>query len=174
MRQSDGERGEIDRSLAGDHGRERRPSAVVRHLHQIYLGKRLEVLRGEERAAAGPGRGVIEVAGTGPGEAQQFAHRPYGQGRMDGEHERRLREHRYGREIGDDVVVELAVDRMVDGVVGVGEKNRVAIRGRPCGQLASDIAAGAGAILYDDMLTYALREAVRVVPVVSTGHASGR
>ena len=66
-----------------------------------------------------------------------------------------------GREVGDEVVGQVAVQRRVDRIDRVGHEQRVAIRRRMGGEFGADIVVAAGPVLGNEGLTELIREPLR-------------
>ena len=64
----------------------------------------------------------------------------------------------YGRNVADEIVVELFVKRCVDSIAQRGQQERVAIGRRAYGNFGPDSGAAARSVLDDELLAKPLRE----------------
>jgi len=78
------------------------------------------------------------------------------------------------REVGDEIVIELLIKRIVDGVDGVRHEQRMAVRGRPRRHLGADVVAAAGPVLDHEGLPEPLGQPLRNEARDEVGAAAGR
>ena len=134
-----------------------RPRAAERHVQEVDAGGELEQLHAEMQRAADAAGAILDVAGLGFGERDEFLDRLGRQIRIDRERvrarcEQRDRRKRLQRVVGQ--LVERRIDRMRDG----DDQQRVAVGRRLRHQLGADDAAGAGLVLDDELLAEPLAE----------------
>ena len=77
------------------------------------------------------------------------------------------------RDVPDEVEIEIGVERGIDRMRGHDLQQRVAIRGRLGDRLGSDVAAGAGAVLDDELLAEAIRQPLTHQARLDVGSPAG-
>ncbi|MNC86111.1 hypothetical protein D3C83_17440 [compost metagenome] len=92
---------------------------------------------------------------------------------MDHDHHGRRAKLRYRRKIADQVVPQFLIQGRIDRMRGCHHEKRIAIRRRFCGELRTDVGAGAGPVVDDDLLAQALAQAVSDGAAQRVGAASG-
>ena len=145
--------------FAGDHREHGGAAAFVRHVLNVGARLQLEQFAGQMLEAADAGGGVIELAGLRLGVGEQFLRRMHRQFRIDGEHIGAGGEDRDRHEIlhrVERLLVEPRIDRMRDR----DDEERVAVGRGLGGEIGADHAAGAGAIVDEDLLAEVLAELV--------------
>ena len=105
---------------------------------ELDVGHHLEQLGGHVTGRTDAARGEVELAGVGLGERDQFGGIFCRYRRMHENEQRRAHDVRDRREVGDEIVVELLIKRIVDGVDGVRHEQRIAVRGRTRRHLGAD------------------------------------
>ena len=110
---------------------------------------------------------------TGLGERDQFGGVFCRHRRMHENQQRRAHDIRDWREVGDEVVVELLIKRIVDGIDGVRHEQRIAVCGRTRRHLGTDIVAAAGTVLDEEGLPEPLRQPLRDEARDEVGAAAG-
>ena len=80
-------------------------------------------------------------------------------------------DHRH--DVVHEVEIEIAVERGIDHVRGPNLQQCVAIRGGFGGRLGSDVAAGAGAVLNDELLAEAIRQPLTHQARLDVGSPAG-
>jgi hypothetical protein len=61
------------------------------------------------------------------------------------------------RDVADEIIIEIAIERSVGRIIRTGEKERIAVRGRLHDRLGADIVGGAGPVFDNKRLTKTLR-----------------
>jgi hypothetical protein len=77
------------------------------------------------------------------------------------------------RDVPDEVETEIVVERGIDRIRGHNLQQRVAICGRLRDRLGADVAAGAGAVLNDELLAEALRQPLTHQARLDVGSPAG-
>src|SRR5207237_5851891 len=97
--------------------------------------------------------GHVELAGIGLGIGDEFADRLCRKRWMHLHAVGLVADARNGRDVIDEIELELFIERGVDGVGKADQKQRVAVGGGVQYGLGGDIAAGAGPVLNNELLT---------------------
>src|SRR4029079_7809148 len=121
--------------------RERDAGGLVEHLHREMVN------RPDARCA------VKKLVRLGLREVDQLADRIHRQGWIAGDHERRNRDERYGREVTERIIRTILREEWNDGETGApGHEYRVAVAGRCEDDLRWKDAGAAAAIVDDERL----------------------
>ena len=148
----------VNLHLAADQIGERRPSAAIRHVHQIDARHHLEQFAREMRPRAGTGRRHVELARVSLGIVDELRDRPSRNGRMH-QHDLGLAHHRRDRRnVANEIEVELGEERGVDGVRQPDLEQRVAVRRRVDHLFGGGVPAPARPVLDHERLAEPLRQ----------------
>ena len=104
------------------------------------------------------GRGVVDLVGIGLGVGDQFRNRFDRKPRIDLRHQRHLADGSDRRGVGDEIPLQLVVERDADRVRRSAQQERVAVRRRIHDILGADRAAGAGSALDQELLAEPVRQ----------------
>jgi hypothetical protein len=126
------------------------------------------------RRAADAGRRHGDLAGIGLGIGDELGERLGREGGRHLHHERLGVDGGNGRDIAQEVVIELLIKRGVNGIRRGDDEERVAIGGGVGDIGGRQIAARAGAIFHHDRLTELLRQRLREDAGDDVGPAAGR
>src|SRR6266478_5578234 len=74
----------------------------------------------------------------------------------------------------EEIEVKFLIERRVNGVCRVGQKERIAVRGRTHDRLCADIGGGARPVLADELLAEPLGEPLTHQARYNVGHAGRR
>src|SRR5262245_12864660 len=111
-----------------------------------------------------PGRGRVDLAGIGLCIVDEGRNR-FGWKRWIGQHGLRLpSDTRHGRDVADEIEIELSVECGVDCVSRTDQKERIAVRGRVNDELVGDIGGRAGPVLDDEWLAKTRRQPLSYQP----------
>ncbi|MNN07701.1 hypothetical protein D3C81_1205320 [compost metagenome] len=174
LRKHFGQVGEHDLHLAAHHVIERLRPALVGHVRHLRTSQRAELLAGEVGSGARTARRVIDAASVGLGVRGKFRGRIDRYRRIHHQQQGDGREVRQPHEITRETVVELLVERCVDGMARRGHQQRVAVGVRPGGRDSTDVAVGARLVLHHDRLAEAGRHGLRHGACDHVGGAAGR
>src|SRR3954466_1907272 len=98
-------------------------------------------------------RAKIDRARLGFGEGNKLGNRLGGDRWVD-HHDGGLAAYaRDRRDVADEIEIEVVIERRVDRVRRIGEQQRIAVRRRAHARLGANVAAGAGPVLDDKLLT---------------------
>ena len=146
-------------NLPGEHIGESRAAAFVRNVHDVDARQMLEQFAGEMRRRADAGRGEVEPSRFGLGEIDQVLHGPHREHWVNGENLRRGTDHADRSEVLDRVVWQLLLQDRIDRESRrARKKQRVAIGRGSRADFGADDAAGAGAVVDDDLLAELLAQ----------------
>ena len=167
----------VDHQLhaAGDQVGQRRRAALVGHMRHLDAGHRLEQFGRDMRGAAEPGRAVEQFARLRLGVGDEFRDRFHRQRIGHRKQVRHPRDDDDRRDVLGLVVGHVLEHELVDGVgarradhegvaVGLGLRDEV----------GGDVAAGAGLVLDDELLTEFFRDFGGDDPRQHVGGAAGR
>jgi hypothetical protein len=122
-------------------------------MHHVDAGHHLEQLARNVVASAGAGRRHVEFTGIGLGIGDEFGNR-LGRNRRVHHHDVGIsHDARDRRDVADEIVVELVVQRCVDRVEATDHEQRVAVSRRAHDRFGGDVAASARPILDDKLLS---------------------
>ena len=125
------------------------------------------------RHAADAGRRHIDFARIGLGIGNELGKR-LGRKRVIHHHDIGKADDGCDRcDIADEIEIELVVKRRVDRARRAEEAQRITVRSRAHDCLSADIAAGAGTIFNDELLTQPLRQPLPHEPRSNVGRTSG-
>ena len=147
---------------------------AIRHVNHVHAAHQLEELAGHMGRRPDASRGHVELARVGLGIVDELRN---GIGRercIDFHHVGYAGDGRNRRDVARKIVVEFSVERDVDRMRGRDHEQRVAVRRRIHDCLGGDIAAGAGAVLDDELLAEPLRQALTHEPRQDVGDTAGR
>ena len=159
--------------LAADQVGGRGRAAPIGDVDQVHPGHHLEELAGNVLRGAGAGRPVVDLARVGLGIGDEFGDRLGGDRRMHHDDVGQPRGADNRRDVPNEVETEIAVERGIDRVRGHDLQQRVAIGGRSGDRLGPDVAAGAGAVLDDELLAEAIRQPLTHQPRLDVGGSAG-
>ena len=160
--------------LAADHVGQRRRRAAVRHVLHLDAGHRHEQLGRQMDGGAVAGGGIADLAGIGFRIGDELGD---GLGRHRRVHlhdVRPIRDAGDRRDVVEEVVRQLLVERGVDRVRRRDDHQRVAVGRRRDDRLRRHIAAGARPVLHDDLLAEPVRQTLRHDARHDVGRPAGR
>ncbi|MCY1224749.1 hypothetical protein D9M72_369200 [compost metagenome] len=156
VRRDRGCRGEHHIDLPAEQVRDGRAAAAIRNVVDIDLGHLLEQLTGQVRRSAGALRGVVELAGPGPGGCDQVLHGLDGAVRLHHQHIGGAAHQHDGSECLLRIERQLPVQARIDRVGDRRHHQRVAV-GRALGhRIGADDGAAARLVVDDDWLAQVL------------------
>jgi hypothetical protein len=159
--------------LSTEQPRDRRRGALVAHIDHVESGGKLEHLQSQMRCAANSAAGIIELAGLGAQQREQFGNRLRRHRRMHHEHKRHFREQRYRLEAPDRIVGQVAAERRIDRMRAGNPQYGVAVRrGARCGSRAQH-AAASRTVIDHHLLTQRLGKRFGEQPRGDVGAAAG-
>ncbi|MNJ59128.1 hypothetical protein D3C77_547950 [compost metagenome] len=135
-----------------------RAAAAIRHVQDVGAGFHLEEFARQVNGRAAAGRRAGQLAGVGLGVGDVFLHRLDGHLGVDHQNVGNGGDQAYWLEVFDEVVVELAVQRAVDGVGDGAHVQRVAVGRRARHDFRADVAVGARLVLDDEALPELFRQ----------------
>src|SRR6516225_6603047 len=142
-------------------------------MHQIGAGHRLEQLAGNMRRAAAPGRRHINFAWIGLGISDELGKRLRRNRRIHHHDIWKADDRCDRRDVAEEIEIELVVKRRVDCARRAEEAQGIAVGSRAHDCFGADIAAGAGTIFNDELLTQPLRQPLPDQPRSNVGRTSG-
>jgi hypothetical protein len=161
-------------STCRDQVAQRRAGAGVRDVGDEGLGLQLEQLAGQVVRGAGAGRAVVELARAALHQLEEGLEVGPDVLRVDHHHLRHAGHQRERDQVLLEVVVELGVHRRRDGVVHRAHEDVVAVGRRARRDAGAQRAAGAAAVVDDQLLAGLLGELRRQRPGEGVGAAAGR
>ena len=138
--------------LSGDHVGERGRGAAVRHVGQLHPGHRHEQFAREVDRRAVAGRRQVDLVRIGLGVGDEFRDRFRRHVGVDLHHIGNARDAGDRRDIAYEIERQFLIQRGVDAISGIDEKEGIAIGRRVDHRLSCDVVAGAGLVLDDELL----------------------
>ena len=173
QRRADG--GELHVEAAGDDVDRGLRRALVGNVGQLDAGVAGEQRGGEMREARKARRAVVQLAGLGLGERHQLGDAFRRDAGIEHQHIGRGADHRDRLEVVDRVVGQLGAERRRHAMRARGDQaDRVAVRRGLGDDIDAEIAAGAGAVLDDELLAELGREFLRHQAADDVGGGAGR
>ena len=143
--------------MTADHVDQRRPRAAKRDVQDVDAGLDLEQLAGQMQEGADTGRCVLQFAGLALGQRDELLDAVDRQAGIDRDDIRRGYQHG-DRGEGFQRIVRQRVEPRIDRAGERYDQQRMAILWRVGNDFAADHAAGAAAIVDDDLLAKPLAE----------------
>ena len=166
---------EIEMDVAADEIDARLPAALVRHVQHVDFGLQLEQLAGEMLHGAGAGRRVLQLARPRLRQCDEFLDRSDRHRRMHHQQVGADGGKRYRGKIFLCVVWQLADQRRQDGDRrDVRHHDGVTVGCGPRQEFRRKLAAGAAAVVDDDLLAERFTEFLRDDAADDVGAAAGR
>ena len=138
-----------------------RGGRAIRHVHDVGLGHQLEHLHADVELRADTGRGVVELAGIGFDERDQFLEVAGLHRRIADQHQRQPGNHADRREIAEWIVGQVAVEMRIDRHRRVHHHHQRVAVGCCLGELPGRDAAVSGRLVVDDhRLMHRRRESI--------------
>jgi hypothetical protein len=147
--------------LATQHAGARAGAFLVRHVHDVEPGGRLEELAGHVVRRAGAGRRIVELARLRLRQRDQLLQRLRRHGRIDDQHEVRIVDRRDGREVAHQLERLAGHQRLVDGVGVRHQQQRVAVGRALRDDVGTHDRASAGPVLDDERLPHCFLQPLR-------------
>jgi hypothetical protein len=122
-------------------------------VHYVNAGLPFEQFARKEAAGTGAGRTVGHFTGPGLRHPDEIADRLRGRRRRHHDNRRTGRELRHCSEITHQVVAEVFLQAGIDGMRRGDLNHRVTVGGSVRSQVRADIAAGAGTVVHDHLVT---------------------
>ena len=138
----------------------RLPHAFVGHMQDVHAGQGLEQFSGQMRRRADACGRIFQLSGPCLRQRQQVFDIVCRHGRVHSQHEGTIGSEAYRREVSDDVVGDVFIQRGRDGHCPRAVEQGVAVWCRRRDSLRADDATRAGAVLDNHVLPQVFREAV--------------
>jgi len=149
---------EVDLHHPGEQIDKRGACAAIRHVHEVDAGHHLEQLAGHVGRRPTAGRCHVDLARICLGIGDELWNR-FGRNRRMYRHDVWVaNDASDGRDVADEIEIELVVERRVDRVGRSDQEERVSVGGRAHYGLGADVAAAARPVLDDEWLAEPLRE----------------
>ncbi len=157
-----------------DHVRDGRRRAAIRHVHHVDARQHLEQLARHVDRRAVAGGGHVELAGIGLGVGDEFRNGRDRQVLVDHDHVREADDAGDGRDVAQEIEVELRKQRRVDGIGRRDQQQRVAVRRRVDDGFRREIGGSAGPALDHHGLTELLLQPLGGEARRDVGRSAGR
>src|SRR6266404_6123499 len=132
------------------------PIAAIRHVLHLDPGHHLEQFAGQMNRGSNAARREIDLARIGFCIGDELGNGLSRNRWIDLHHQRHAHDTGNRRDIADEIVAELVVERRVAHIRGTHHEERIAVRVCPHDRLGGDIAAGAWPVLDDELLAHSL------------------
>src|SRR5262249_30356530 len=133
--------------------------AAIRHTHQVDARHRLKQFASSMGAATDAAVRHVDLARIGPRIGDKLGYRLGWKQRIHHDDRRGIAvEAAKGRNIGDEIEIEIFIKRCIPRVCRTDHDKRVAVRLRLGDRLDGEIAASAGPVLDDELLPHSLRQ----------------
>ena len=124
----------------------------MRDVNHVDVSHHLEQFAGHVLRCPDAGRRIIDLAGISPGVPDEFGDRLGWKGRMHLHAVALMADADDRRHVTREIIFEMLVERGVDRVLQARHQQRVAVGRRIHHRLRSDVSAGAGPVLDDELL----------------------
>ncbi len=120
-----------------------------------------------------PADPILSLPGLASGIGDELGNRFRGKRRIHHHHVGRAHDAGDRRDVAEEIEAEPIVERRVDGVRRADHQQRVAVGRRVHDRFGGDVAAGAGAVLDDELLAEPVRQPLRHQPRHDVERAAG-
>ena len=147
--------------------------AAIGHVCHVDAGLLLDHLAGQMRRRPDAGGRKVELAGIGLGVGDELGKRFHRQMQRRNDHRRRGADDGHRLQPLGQIIRHVLQQRRVGHHAGIGQHDRVAVRGRACGHVDAHDAAGARTVLGYHRHSHRLAEPHRQIAPGSVDDAAG-